>query len=599
MHAYTVLRKKKNTVKNFIKKPIAAILLFSVTVSFVIGFVSISRSTSLLKKEIQNNILNTAEKSANDFSAQFNHMEGLTDSLASYVTTNFDMEAYSASPEEYMNSFEKDLAELLIYDLQTTKNGHSLYVTFSPDLTEVAREVWYIINEDGNPEDVSFNYEKKDKNFSLPYKDDMAYFFEPQNKDYGIWTPPYLDIDINQEVLSYSRAVYVDDLFIGVAGADITADDILREVTSMHLYSGGYATILDSEYKMIVEPTDISDEEKEVITSRVVDNTKSSKGTSGVLEYKINDDNKIIAYSNMSNGWTMAVVQSQKEAYKPVIHLTTVFLLLTAVIALVLTAFLYLFSRPFIKKQTALERQNQEKDLMLMYQSRHSKIGEMFYNMTRQWKQPLNTINLIMTNLLDSYRENDFSEERLEKSVDNVAGIVEKISETITDFSEFLEPMQEKKHFDASSCVYAAISFMESSINHHKIKFKVNNNYNGQIYGYYNDLVQIIFNILSNARDAIALAPPDERTITIDITQVNDNIEIQVTNNGDKIPEEFLEKIYDPYFTTKKTSEGTGLGLFISRKIAEERMNGKLHIENTADGVLCTVRIPAEESKNA
>jgi len=586
-------------VRNFIKKPIAIILLFSVTVSFVIGFFTISRSTRLLEAEIKNTILRTAEKSANDFSTQFNHMEGLTDSLASYVATNFDMDAYKASPESYMDAFEKDLAELLVYSLKTSRNGHSLYVTFNPELTEVAREVWYLINEEGEPEDVSFNYEKQDKEFSLPYDDDMAYFFEPQGKDYGIWVPPYLDVDINQEVLSYSRAVYVDGMFIGIAGADITADDIVKEVKSMQLYSGGYATILDSSFNMIVEPADVEDKENKMITSQLINNYKASKRTSGLIEYKVNDDNKIVAYSKMSNGWTMAVIQSQKEAYKPVKKLTAVFILLAALVLLVLVAFLYLFSRPFIRKQSALEKENQEKDLMLMYQSRHAKIGEMFGNITHQWKQPLNTINLIMANLLDSYRFDDFDEERLEKSVTKIAGIVDKMSETISDFSGFLAPAKQKIYFDASECVYTAISLMEESINHHKIKVKVNNSHSIKVYGYPNELVHVIFNILNNARDAIISSKPEHRLITIDIVQSGSNMEIRITNNGEKIAEEAFEKIYDPYFTTKENLGGTGLGLFISRQIVEDRMYGKLDIRNVEDGVMCTVILPEGNEKNA
>lgn len=587
-------------MKSVIKKPIAVILLLAVAVSFVIGLFAFSRSTKYLQMEIEDNLLNTTEKYANDFSAQFNHMEGLTDSLASYVMTSFDMDAYNASPEEYMDEYEKELSDVIVSNLKNTKNAHSLYVTFSPDLTEVAREVWYVLDENGKAEEISYEYISGDRSFSLPYSEEMAYFFEPQGKDYGIWISPYIDADINQEVFSYSHAIYVDGVFLGVAGADINSEDIIKDIHELTHSSSAYATLFDTDYEMIVDPSDITDEEKQIITRKLVQNTKdSTSDAAGIVKYSDSSNSNIMAYSLMDNKWTMAVIQSRMQAYEPVNQFTTLFLILVVLMFIAIAAFLQVFYKPFIKKQAALEKHNQEKDLMLMYQSRHAKIGEMFENITNQWRQPLSTINMIMSNLLDSFRSNKLSEDRLQKSVKNVADIVNSMSETIDGFSGFLVTTKEKTDFDPLPCVYAAISLMESSINQYNIKVKVNNSCTSKIHGYSNELVHIILNILDNARDAIVHASPDERIITIDIVEIEGNIQIQISNSGDKISEEVFSKIYEPYFTTKEASDGTGLGLFISRQIAQERLNGSLSIENTAKGVLCTITVPAADNKTA
>jgi len=582
-------------MKNLIRKPVAVIIILSLVISFLGGFIVISKCTRYMETEIENNLINTAEKYANDFSAQFNHMEGLTDSLASYVMTSFDMDAYRASPEEYMDSFEKELGELIVSNLHSTRNAHSLYVTFSPQLTEVAREVWYVLDENGEAEEISYEYITGDRSFTLPYSEEMAYFFEPQGKDYGIWISPYLDVDINQEVFSYSHAIYVDGLFLGVAGADINSEDIIKDVQQMQLLGDGYATLFDNNYEMIVPPKSITDDEMQIITRQLIQNTKDSEQNAcGIVKYSDKTNSNVLAYSQMDNKWTMAIIQPRMQTYQPVSRLTTAVISIIAIIAIFIIVCLYVFAKPIINKQADLENQNKKKDLMLMYQSRHVKIGEIFKNITSQWKQPLSTINILMENLLDSYSSGKFTEERLQKNAKNISDIVDSISETIDGFSDFLEPSKEKTSFDPASCIYAAISLMESSINQHKIKVKVNNASHGNVYGYYNELVHIVFNILNNARDAIIQASPDERIIAVDILQLNDKLEIRIANNVGLIPEEVFDKIYDPYFTTKKGTEGTGLGLFISRQITEEQLNGTLNIKNIENGVLCTLTIPVK-----
>lgn len=576
-------------MRNYLIKVISIITIFSMTVAVAVGYIAINRSKAYLETEIEGKILNTSEKYANDFSAQFNHMEGLTDSLAAHVTTSFDLEKYHDQREEYLDQYEEELAEVIKCNLQTTENAHSLYVTFSPDLSEIGREVWFIM-KDGTLEEIEVDFLSKHRDFSLPYKKDMAYFFEPKEADGGIWTAPYFDKDISEEVFSYSRAIYVDDVFIGVAGADITAEDIVSTVKDMKLYSGGYSILLDNNYNMIVAPVQVEESEKELISSRL---KKMDDNASGIMDYSYEGKGEILGYSHMDNGWIMAVIQPREEAYEPIEQLTMLFIVLAVVLAIVLIIFLIGFSRPFIKKQTALEKENREKDLMLMYQSRHAKIGEMFANITHQWKQPLNTINLIMANLLDSYRYNDLDEKRLEKSVQKVENVVNKMSETITDFSGFLKPTKEKTLFDVSDCIKSAVSLMEESINHHKLTVSVISEDHNEVYGYSNEMTHVIFNVLNNARDAIVQYEPEDRTIYVTMMQEDERIEIQVKNKGTTIPPDILEHIFDPYFTTKEQSGGTGLGLFISRQIVEDRMNGELFVENQQDGVVCRIIIPA------
>lgn len=573
-------------------KIISLITVFSISVAIVVGYISIARGTSYLTAEIEEKILITAENFSNDFSAKFNHMEGMTDSLASHVTTTFDVKALKNDPESYLQQYEKSLSELIETNMNMVSNAHSLYVTFNPELAEKEHEVWYAV-VDGKVRQISADFQANKRDFQLPYVADMVYFFEPQMQYAGVWTGPYYDKDIQEDVFSYSRAIYVDDLFIGVAGADINADDTIGIIKEMKLYPEGYSALLDDDFEFLVYPWKDTSKEETIIQKQLkkeigADSVKKS----GNIKYSFAGTKKILGYSKMDNGWTMVIVQPQKAAYKPVKSLTIVFFVMALILAVVLIAFLGAFSRPFLRRQSSLEAENREKDILLAYQSRQAKIGEMVGNITHQWKQPLNTIKLILANLLDSYRYDDLDENRLQKSVDKVDGIIDKMSETITDFSGFLKPTKEKEHFHVNRCIKSALSLMEESITFHRIEVAISCETDEMAFGYYNETVHVIFNILNNARDAIVLAGPADRKIDIFVVQAGDMIKIAIENPGDPIPAENMLLLFEPYFTTKEDSGGTGLGLYISRQIIEDRMNGKLFIENIPEGVRCGVLIP-------
>lgn len=573
-------------------KIISLITVFSISVAIVVGYISIARGTSYLTAEIEEKILITAENFSNDFSAKFNHMEGMTDSLASHVTTTFDVKALENDPESYLQQYEKSLSELIETNMNMVSNAHSLYVTFNPELAEKEHEVWYAV-VDGKVRQISADFQANKRDFQLPYVADMVYFFEPQMQYAGVWTGPYYDKDIQEDVFSYSRAIYVDDLFIGVAGADINADDTIGIIKEMKLYPEGYSALLDDDFEFLVYPWKDTSKEETIIQKQLkkeigADSVKKS----GNIKYSFAGTKKILGYSKMDNGWTMVIVQPQKAAYKPVKSLTIVFFVMALILAVVLIAFLGAFSRPFLRRQSSLEAENREKDILLAYQSRQAKIGEMVGNITHQWKQPLNTIKLILANLLDSYRYDDLDENRLQKSVDKVDGIIDKMSETITDFSGFLKPTKEKEHFHVNRCIKSALSLMEESITFHRIEVAISCETDEMAFGYYNETVHVIFNILNNARDAIVLAGPADRKIDIFVVQAGDMIKIAIENPGDPIPAENMPLLFEPYFTTKEDSGGTGLGLYISRQIIEDRMNGKLFIENIPEGVRCGVLIP-------
>lgn len=582
--------------KSFLKA-ICIITIFSTAVAFIVGSVSMLRSTDYLTAEIEEKILSTAETYSRDFSSKFNHMEGLTDSLYAYVATTFDRDSFERDPSGYLQQYKKRLAQMIKKTLSTTDTAHSLYVTFNPELTPENDEVWYaFIN--GKIKRIYVDFNSNERNFDLPYADNMAYFFEPQGKSSGTWCGPYFDLDLDEEVFSYSRAIYAGGVFIGVAGADITANDMVEVVGNMKLYDSGYSALLDENFEYILYPDEHPTEEQLEVPAKLKKRlAREASPASGIMYYSLGRTDKILGYSQLDNGWTLMITQPRSEAFLPIRSLGIVLLILAVLLALVLIASLSMGFIPILRKQNVLEEENREKEIMLVYQSRQAKMGEMIGNITHQWKQPLNTINLILANLLDSYHFGDLDETKLQKSVSKVEGIVERMSETVSDFSDFLKPSKEKISFDSRDCIKSALSLMEESINKEQISVKTYYDGDTSGFGYPNELTHVIFNILTNARDAIVSAAPPVRSITIHTRRKQAQLDIIIINEGDPIPPDVLERLFEPYFTTKSETKGTGLGLYISREIIEQRMGGKLFAENIPGGVQCRIELPVKESE--
>jgi PAS domain S-box-containing protein len=236
---------------------------------------------------------------------------------------------------------------------------------------------------------------------------------------------------------------------------------------------------------------------------------------------------------------------------------------------------------------------SREKDRMLALQSRQAAMGEMIGNIAHQWRQPLNTITLILFDLLEAYNHGELNEQYLQNSYTNVNGVVQTMSQTIDDFRNFFKPNKELKVFDVNKIIEQSLSFSEAGINANQIQ--VTFHYNGEIpvQGYPNELIQTLINIFQNAKDALINSLVPEKKIHVETRMDTDLAIIEVSNNGGTISEEHIEKVFDPYYSTKPEGQGTGLGLFISKTIIEKNMKGKLHVHNTPVGVCFHIELQA------
>ncbi|MGI6722536.1 MAG: ATP-binding protein [Anaerovoracaceae bacterium] len=575
-------------------KIISIISIFSLLVAFLFCAVATIRSSKYLTSEIEKKIAATAEKRAGDLDSQFNHMIGLTDSTASFVASTFDTVAFNQNREKYIATYKKELSRIVRTTLDTSTSVHSLYVTFNPRVTVTNQEVWYVMQ--GGKATAVFA-DLSNRRFSAARKD-MQYFYLPQKTKGGVWVGPYIDPDLHKELFSYSRAIYVNGQFVGVAGADITAADSINVVRRMRLSKDGISVLLDKQLNPVVHSSGISS--KALRSKKLVSRLKANEDKqSGILRYKRDGQKQICGYAKLENGWQILLIQPEATVFLPIDSLKNAMLILGAILMASLIIFLILFSRPFLRRQRTLEEENREKDILLIYQSRKAETGEMMANITHQWKQPLNSINLVLANLLDSYQYGDLDEERMKKSVAKVEHIIANMSSTISDLSGFMKPDKAKTAFDPMENVRTALSLMEESISLHQITVQEEADEKVSCLGYANELTHVIFNLLNNARDAIVASKPQDRRIRIRIARIEKEgcVDISIYNSGIPIAAETAEHIFEPYFTTHEEYGGTGLGLYICKKIVEERMDGRLTFANVEGGVQFTIRLPQADDQ--
>jgi len=206
-------------------------------------------------------------------------------------------------------------------------------------------------------------------------------------------------------------------------------------------------------------------------------------------------------------------------------------------------------------------------------------MGEMIGNIAHQWRQPLSIISTIASGSVIKVDYKTLKEDDLKKDLQKIIDTTKHLSSTIDDFRNFFIDNKEVEKFDLVSLMEKNINLIAASMQNNYIK--VITNFNSiEIKAIKNELLQAVLNILNNARDSVLEQIEGKRVIVIDIFQEENQACIVIKDSGGGIPKENLEKIFQPYFTTKEKSLGTGVGLYMTKQILVNHMNGKISVNN-------------------
>ncbi|MDY0320238.1 MAG: GAF domain-containing sensor histidine kinase [Arcobacteraceae bacterium] len=223
---------------------------------------------------------------------------------------------------------------------------------------------------------------------------------------------------------------------------------------------------------------------------------------------------------------------------------------------------------------------NVSREQMLFQQSKMAAMGEMIGNIAHQWRQPLSAITTASSGMKLKQEYGMLTNEDIIDFNDSIITHANYLSKTIDDFRNFFKSSKELELFNVQKLVDNSVKLVESSYKHNYIDLVVDIKDDISLKGFLSEAIQALINILNNAKDAVVSNEPNQKVVMINVYLENDNIVISIQDSGGGIPDKIKEKIFEPYFTTKHQSQGTGIGLYMSNEIISKHLNGKITVEN-------------------
>ena len=240
-----------------------------------------------------------------------------------------------------------------------------------------------------------------------------------------------------------------------------------------------------------------------------------------------------------------------------------------------------------VAEEVAISR---EKERMIMQQSRFAALGEMVAGIAHQWRQPLNTLGMSIQALQVAHAKGILTAEFMELHSQRTLDELQYMSQTIDNFRHFFRTETVLVTIYLDDAVRKIVDFFSSSVA--LISLAVDARSQKNISGHMNELTQILLSILNNARDALEQRDIAEPAIQVAVTAADGMACIRIADNAGGIPVEIIDRIFDPFFSSRDRLTGTGLGLYMTRAIVERHMNGYIAVANVSDGAEFTISIP-------
>ena len=400
---------------------------------------------------------------------------------------------------------------------------------------------------------------------------------------------------------------YLEDYEKGVQ------EKVLEHIRQLHFSKTGYIFVItyDSIYlshirKEFIGQHAVKNNDTQGIKKVISDIVNISKKGEGYYTYIQNKKPGIdvpikkISYVKGLNNWSWVIgtgfyqddLQNIIQKKKKEINDKFVeYIKNTISTALLITIILLLISIYFSKKlQEKFEsyskeinhhlEDNTKQQSIMFQQSKMAAMGEMIANIAHQWRQPLSTITTTATGMQIQKELNLLDDNMLDEGLNGINHSAQHLSNTIDDFRNFFSVEKSKNKFKVKETIEKALSLVSVQFHNKEIHI-IKDIEEICIDTYENELIQVIVNLLNNARDELIKKEDSQpRLIFIKSYEQNNQAILEVTDNAGGIPEEIKQRVFEPYFTTKHQSQGTGIGLFMSREIINKNMNGELHVQN-------------------
>ncbi|WP_419774829.1 cache domain-containing protein [Halarcobacter sp.] len=484
-----------------------------------------------------------------------------------------------------------------------------------------------------------FIYEKSGKNLLLPYNENLegtnfinhqdskgTFIIQEMNEALSksdstfyswYWYNPNKQ-DMMREKLGYIKNFEPFDWFIGTGEyiedyEQEVKEKILKHIKNLQFGQNGYVFVINYDYiylshikKEYIGKDAITNNDAKQIRTVIKKLVEISKSGSGFYEYTqfIKPDGaesiKKISFVRGFQDWQWVIgtgfyeddlkkaIKDKKEEieneYQESLKKTLEISLFLVVILLLSSIY---FSKILQKKFRKYKREirehlieNTKQQNILAQQSKMAAMGEMIGNIAHQWRQPLSTISTTATGLKLQKEMDILDDKFLVESLEGINNSAQFLSKTIDDFRNFFKTDKNKEAFSIQNALDKALALVYVQFHNKNIEI-IKNSADADIKNLENEFIQVVINILNNARDELVKkAFEEEKTIFIDVLKKKDTIEISIKDNAGGIPEDILPRVFEPYFTTKHKSQGTGIGLYMSQEIIRKNMNGQIFVEN-------------------
>ncbi len=254
---------------------------------------------------------------------------------------------------------------------------------------------------------------------------------------------------------------------------------------------------------------------------------------------------------------------------------------------------LHMLNRSLEAKVAFEKSKRLEQESILIHQSKMATMGEMITMIAHQWRQPLNALAISVQTAELVHSQDKLDDKYMTSFRANSMAIIQKMSKTIHDFREFFKTNKEKKRLSVEDAIRQTLYIMNPVLQSEGIKLTLKFNAKHYAYGFKSELEQALLILISNAKEAIMELGSKKPHIIIRTTEINsDKVLISVDDNGGGVPSELVDKIFEPYFTTKDDKNGTGIGLYMAKEIVEQHMNGKIYVKRIPMGSSFRIELP-------
>lgn len=250
------------------------------------------------------------------------------------------------------------------------------------------------------------------------------------------------------------------------------------------------------------------------------------------------------------------------------------------------------FSFVLAYKINLIEKEQKQQESILVKQNKLASMGEVVGMIAHQWRQPLSEINGIVLNMDIDYRKEQLKDKPFFNYLDNIETITASMSQTINTFLDYFKHHKKLEQFQLSDLIQGTLNLI-STVNKENTSIHYVKHEDITLYSYRSELIQALLIVLKNSLDACSKMPEgSQKEIVINVLAKEHEITINIQDNGCGIPSEIMDKIYDPYFTTKHQAQGTGLGLYILKMIIEQTIQGSVEISSQHNVTICSISIP-------